>query len=706
MPADTTSLARLFAPRSVAVVGASRRAGSVGGAILHNLLRGGFQGPVYPVNAAAAFVQSVRAHPSLRALPEVPDLAVIAVPAEEVIAIVREAGKLHVPAVCVISAGFGEVAAGRGLERELANAVREAGLRLLGPNCLGLQNADPRVRLDATFATTFAPEGRIGFASQSGALGLAALDYAQELGIGFSLFASLGNKTDVSGNDILEYLGHDERTRVILLYLESLGNPQHLRQIAERVGREKPIALVKSGRSGAGARAAGSHTGAITGPDAAVSALCKQTGMIRAETLEELFDVAMVLANQPLPRGDRVGVVTNAGGPGILAADALEAAGLHVPPLTAESQARLREALPAAGSVGNPIDILADSSAEVFGRALAIAHDDPQLDALLAIFVPPIITQAEAVAAAIVGVAARATKPILSCFMGTHGVPESLRSLHTGHVPSFRFPEGAAQALALVSAHARWRLKPAAALLQPTAVPDEALRALRLARERLGPPGGWLSAQEAALLCRAWGLTAPAERLVAPTVAAAEAAAAELGYPVALKVQRQGLVHKASEGGVALGLGGPRELREAVSRLLHLAPESLLLQRQVGGGEEWLVGAIRDPDYGPLITVGAGGTRTEIWHDVEQRLAPLTQRDLDALLDRPRFARTLAGNGGRKPGDRAALADFVRQLSFAALSHPEIEEMEANPLLVLPAGEGAVAVDVRARIGACGGESV
>lgn len=705
MSSDSSGLLPLFAPRSVAVIGASRRPGSVGGAVLHNLLRGGFQGPVYPVNPSAPFVQSVRAYPSLHALPEVPDLAVVVVPAAEVLAVVAEAAELHVPAVCVISAGFGEIAAGRERERELARRAREGGFRLLGPNCLGLQNADPRVQLDATFATTFAPDGRIAFASQSGALGLAALDYAQELGIGFSLFASLGNKADVSGNDVLEYLGGDPRTRVILLYLESLGNPRHLREIAERVGREKPIAIVKSGRSGAGARAAGSHTGAITGPDAAVSALCRQTGVIRAETLEELFDVAMVLANQPLPSGDRVGVVTNAGGPGILAADALEAAGLHVPRLAAEIEARLREVLPPAASVNNPIDILADSSAEVYGRALAIAHDDPNLDALLAIFVPPITTQAPAVAAAIVDVGSRAKKPILSCFMGTHGVPESLRSLHTGHVPSFRFPEGAAQALALVTAHSRWSRTPLARQLEAGATPAEASRAVEVARKRLGSAGGWLNAEEAAAFCRAWGLTLPPSRVVAASPAAAAEAAAELGYPVVLKALRAGLLHKSREGGVALDLGGPPALREAAARMAALGPEGFLVQKQIAGGEEWLAGVIRDRDYGPLVTAGAGGTRAEIWHDVEQRLAPLTQSDLDALIDRPRFARTLAGGAHGMPGDRTALAAFVRQLSFAALAHPEVEEMEANPLLVLPAGEGAVAVDVRIRIGPSGNDT-
>ncbi|HUB09892.1 MAG TPA: acetate--CoA ligase family protein, partial [Myxococcales bacterium] len=309
-------------------------------------------------------------------------------------------------------------------------------------------------------------------------------------------------------------------------------------------------------------------------------------------------------------------------------------------------------------------------------------------------------TQAEAVAAAIVDVAGRAKKPILSCFMGTHGVPESLRSLHTGHVPSFRFPEGAARALSLVSSYARWRQAPPARLLEAGPTPAAASQALGAARRRLGPPGGWLSAEEAEAFCRAWGLTLPAARLVAPTAAAVEDAAAALGYPVVLKAQREGLLHKSHEGGVAVGLAGPVALREAAARMAALAPEAFLVQKQIVGGEEWLAGVIRDRDYGPLVTAGAGGTRTEIWHDVEQRLAPLTQVDLDALLDRPRFARTLAGTAGGKPGDRAALAAFVRQLSFAALAHPEVEEMEANPLLVLPAGEGAVAVDVRLRIGA------
>ncbi len=696
---DAVGLDRLFRPRAVAVIGASHRAGSVGGAVLHNLLRGGFQGPVYPVNRHAPFVQSVRAYPDLASLPEVPDLAVIVVPAPEVPSLLREGARLGVPAVCVISAGFGETPAGRDLETEITTIARGAAMRLLGPNCLGLQNPDPTVRLDATFATTFAPDGHVAFATQSGALGLAALDYAQDLGIGFSLFASLGNKADVSGNDVLEQVARDERTRLVLLYLESLGNGRRFREIAVRLGRHKPIALVKSGRSKAGARAAGSHTGALAGPDSAISALCRQTGVLRADTLEELFDVAMVLANQPLPTGRRVAIVTNAGGPGILAADALEGAGLEVPRLDPATERSLRAVLREAASVQNPVDVLADAGARSFGEALRLVRADPGIDAALAVFVPPITTQAQEVAAAILEVAGGAQKPILSCFMGTHGVPESLRSLHAGRVPSFRFPEGAARALALVTRHAEWRRTEAVVPAATPAAPERAQAALRSARRRLGAEGGWLSGEEATEFCAAFGMALAPAMTVAPDPDAAAAAAEAIGFPVVLKALRGDLLHKSQAGGVELGLANGAAVRAAVSRLAHLGPSGLLVQRQLTGGEEWLVGAVRDPDLGPLVTVGAGGTRTEIWKDVEQRLAPLSDADLDALVGLPRFARTLEGSSGRPAGDRAALRDFVRRLAYAADALSELEEIESNPLLVFPEGLGAAAVDVRIRIG-------
>jgi len=689
----------LFRPRSVAVVGASRRVGSVGGAVLANMLRGGFMGPVYPVNRRAGHVQSVRAWPELGSLPEVPDLVVVAVPAAEVAAVIAEAARLGVPAACVLTAGFAEVgSAGRERERGIVAIARGAGMRLLGPNCLGVQNPDPAVRLDATFATAFAPDGRIAFASQSGALGLAALEYAREQGIGFSAYASLGNKADLSGNDLLEYWERDERTRVVLLYLESFGNPVRFREIAARVGRKKPVALIKGGRSGAGARAAGSHTGALAGPDAAVAALCAQAGILRARTMEELFDVARMLATQPLPRGRRVGVVTNAGGPGILVADALEAEGLSLPPLRAEGQKALRPVLPAEASVANPVDVLAETSPEQFGAALRALLEDPGIDAAVAIYVPPAARRADEIARAIADAAAGAQKPVLTCLLGTNGVPEGLRLLHEARLPTFRFPEGASRALALAARYADWREKPAGAPEPIAAVPEGARRALQMARRRLGREGGWLDGEEAALLAESWGLTvAPQRRVPAVTDRAVEAAAA-LGFPAVLKADLPGVVHKTEAGAVVLGLRTGPEVGAAAERLLALRPAGFTVQRQVEGGEEWLVGAVRHPRYGPLMAVGAGGTRAELWRDIEQRLAPLSPADAEALVDHPRIATTLRGFRGSAPGDREALLVFVRRLASCVCAQPEIAEAEANPVRVLAPGEGVVAVDLRVRL--------
>ncbi len=694
------SLASLFRPRSVAVVGASRRPGSVGGAVFANLLKGGFQGPAYPVNAKAAHVQSVRAWPTLESLPEVPELVVVAVPSAQVPEVVERAAKLGVGATIVLTAGFREVGeAGRLAESRLVESARAAKMVLLGPNCLGAQNPDPAVRLDATFATTFAPDGGVAYASQSGALGLAALDYARELGIGISAFASLGNKADVSGNDLLEHFESDPRTQVVLLYLESLGNPARFREIAARVGRKKPIAMVKSGRSSSGARAAGSHTGALAGPDAAISALCAQTGVIRADTLEQLFDVAMVLVNQPAPRGRRVGVVTNAGGPGILATDALEAAGLLVPRLSAGTERTLRGLLKAEASVQNPVDVLADSDPEAYRAALQHVLADPEVDAVVALYVPPVTSHAESVAAAIVQAAAGTDKPVLSCFMGSHGVPEALASLHKKKVPSFRFPEGAAKALALAVAYAEWRDTPPSRVEATPPAPPAAVALLARARARLGPQGGWLDAAEAASFAAAWGLSLVAERRVEPSAGAAEAAAAELGFPVVLKAEVEGVVHKTEAGAVALGLTSVEQVRAAAQRMAVLDPLAFVVQRQLEGGEEWLVGAVRDPLYGPLVAVGAGGARAELWRDTCQRLAPLAAADVEALLEGPRVGQTLHGFRGAPPLDRNALEHQVRALAAAACAHPELAELEMNPVRVQRQGHGAIAVDLRVHLG-------
>ncbi len=690
----------LFRPRSVAVVGASRSPNSVGGAVFRNLLRTGFNGPVYPVNPKADAVHSVKAWPNLGALPQRPDLVVVAVRSQQVLEVMREAASLGVPAAVVLTAGFGEAGeGGRTLERELRSIARGSGMRVLGPNCLGVLNPEPEVRLDATFGTTVPPWGHIAFASQSGAVGLAALDYATERGLGFSGFASLGNKVDISGNDILEHFEDDPNTNTVLLYLESFGNPHRFREVAARVARKKPVALVKSGRTGAGARAAGSHTGALSGPDANITALCTQSGVIRADTLEQLFDVAMLLSMQPLPTGRRVAVVTNAGGPGILAADALEANGLVCAPLSGVTQAALRDVLRDAAAVQNPVDVLADTDAVTFGRALSLAAADPEVHAVLAVYVPPITGDARGVAAEIARVSAETHKPMLACLVGTFGVKEAQAVLREANVPCYPFPEAPARALGLTVGYAEWRQSPPD-VPAPTPVPPAAARrVIERARMRLGNSGGWLDTDHAEALAEAWGLSMVPQLRVEPSLEAAVSAAERLGYPVVLKADVPGLVHKTEAKAVMLGLGDAQAVRAAVSRLLRLEPVALVVQQEITDGEEWIVGAVRDPLYGALVTVGAGGTRTELIRDVHQRLAPLSERDLEALLETPRIGKTLRGWRKAAPGDAHALENFVRTLSQLACAHPELTELEVNPVRVRAAGQGALGLDLRVHLG-------
>ena len=441
-PARHHGLDAVFRPRSVAVIGASRDRGTIGGAIFHNLIAHEFQGAVIPVNPNAGVVQSVIAYPSVEAIPGPVDLAVIVVPAAYTLAVLEQCGRKGVQAAIVISAGFKETGAeGAAREQALVECARRHRLRLVGPNCLGVLNTEPSVRLDATFAPSYPPPGNIAFSSQSGALGLAILEYAKDLNLGISHFISVGNKADVSGNDLLEFWEDDPRTDVILLYLESFGNPRRFTQIARRVGRRKPIIAVKSGRTSAGARAAASHTGSLAGTEAAVGALMQQSGVIRTDTIEELFDASMLLASQPLPAGPRVGIVTNAGGPGIMASDACESHGLILPSLDPGTVAALRAFLPPEASTRNPVDMIASATAESYQRAVRLVLLDPNIDALLAIFVPPIVTHAVEVARAIVAGAALGAsgdghagiaKPVMTCFMGSHGQLEELRSLGEG----------------------------------------------------------------------------------------------------------------------------------------------------------------------------------------------------------------------------------------------------------------------------------
>jgi acetate---CoA ligase (ADP-forming) len=696
------SLRRVLAPRSVAVIGASRDRGTIGAEIFHNLLETRFNGPVYPVNRSAQVVQSVRAYRSITEIPGPVDLAVIVVPAAQVIGAARECAAKDVLGLVVISAGFAEAgAAGMARQSELLTVCRDAGMRLVGPNCMGVINTDPEVRLNATFAPSYPPAGRIGFLSQSGALGLAVIEHAVQRGLGLSSFVSVGNKADLSGNDLLAFWEKDQRTDLILLYLESFGNPRKFARIARRVGRTKPIVAVKSGRSVAGARATSSHTGAlVAASDVTTDALFRQTGVIRTGTLAEMFDVSALLANQPLPAGGRVAILTNAGGPAILAADACEAAGLEVPALSDATRKRLAEMLPPEASTGNPVDMIASAGADAYARAIGILAADDSIEALIVIFTPPLVTRAADVAHGIrTTVRALPRKiPILAVFLSVSGVPAELSDDEV-HIPSFAYPEDAARALAHALRYARWRSRPEGVVPQFEVRSDEANEIVSRAR---GGGGRWLAPDEVAALFACYGLPLVTTRVVS-TPEAAAGAAAQFAGPVALKVVAPTLVHKTDVGAVRLGLAArdvydeARKMAEAV-RLKGHAPTGFMVQPMAQKGVELLLGVVQDPTFGPVIACGAGGVTAELLKDVAVGVAPLTDRDARDMVRSLRTFPLLDGFRGAPKCDVPAVEDALLRLSAMVERHPEIAELDANPLIARP--DGALIVDARVRVGA------
>jgi len=691
--AATASMRAFFEPRVVAVVGANRTRGKIGSEILHNLLAAGFTGTVTPVHPTATEIEGMVAYPSVTAIPVPVDLAMIVVPASEVLGAVDDCIRKKVRAICVISAGFSECDDdGRARESSLVEKVRRAGCRLIGPNCMGLLNTDPAIQLNATFSPVYPPRGHVAMSTQSGALGLAILDYARRLDIGFSSFVSVGNKADVSGNDLIQYWAEDPNTSVILLYLESFGNPKKFSEIARRVGRTKPIVAVKAGRSNAGSRAAASHTGALASNDRVVDALFKQAGVIRTERLEEMFDVAALLSHQPIPRGNRVAILTNAGGPGILAADACEANGLRLPSLSDATKRELKSFLPAAASVNNPVDMLASAPADHFRRALAAILRDESVDSVITIFIPPLVTDPDHVAAAIAaGVKGAHDKPVLGVFMRSEGAPPALAS-----IPSFAFPESAALALARVTTYGEWRVKPqrAAPALDPFDR-DEIRRVIQGVLSR-GP--GWASPGETHALLKAAGI-ACAEARVATSLEEACSAARQLGFPVALKALGPTLLHKTERKAVTLNLHDDHGVRTAYADFaarFGAEMTGVFVQEMVGPGVEMIVGALQDPMFGPLVACGTGGVLVDVLADTAFRLHPLNGSDAAEMIDELRGVRLLRGYRGAPPADEQALRDVLSRVSELITAAPEIQELDLNPVIVLP--NGARVADARMRV--------
>jgi len=700
--AAVNALKLFFEPRAVAVIGASRQRGTIGGEILHNLLSYGFKGPVYPVNPAAAEIQNVKSFPTIEAVPGAVDLAVIVVPAEKVIEVANGCARKGVKALVVISAGFSETGTeGKARQAELVSVCRGAGMRLIGPNCMGIANTNPSVLLDATFAPGVPPTGRVGFSSQSGALGLAIMEFASSLGLGISTFVSVGNKADISGNDLLRYWESDDDTDVILLYLESFGNPKKFSEIARRVGRKKPIAVVKSGRSAAGARATSSHTGAlIAASDVTVDALFRQAGVVRTDTLAELFDVASLLSNQPLPNGRRVGIITNAGGPAILCADACEARGLEVPVLSESSQARLRAFLPAGASVGNPVDMIASAPAEHYRQAIEIVGTDENVDSLIVIFTPPLVTRADDVARSIVEAAQHidARKPFMSVFLSAHEAPKELQT-ETRRIPSYSFPETAAIALARATRYRQWRDRRETYPARFDDIRTDEAAAIIAAALARGE--GWLTPEEVGKICFCYGLPLIKQRVVSD-VEAAVAAAADIGGEIALKAIAPGLVHKTEAGAVRLHLDGAQAVREAAREMnerLTLqghAPGGFVVQQMAKRGVEMLVGVVHDPQFGPVIACGAGGVQVELLKDVSVRLTPLSNEDASEMIRELKTYPLLKGFRGSVPCDVAALEDGLLRVSAMVEDLPQIAELDCNPFAVHE--RGATILDARIRV--------
>ena len=702
--AEAVSMARVLAPRSVAVVGAGRH-GGLGREILDNLIAGGYRGAIHPVNRRADRVAGLPAVARLADVADDVDLVVAAVPAADVSDVIREAAARHARGVVVISAGFAE-AGGDGIarEREILKLARRGGIRLIGPNCLGVLNTAENVSLNATFAPALPARGPIGFLSQSGALGIAILSRARELGLGLSTFVSVGNKADVSANDLLQYWEADPATGVILLYLESFGNPRKFARIAQRVSRSKPIVAVKGGRTPAGLRGASSHTAALASPGAAVEALFRQAGVVRVDSPAELFDVAQLLAHAPLPRGRRVAIVGNSGGPGILAADACEGAGLEVPALARETQRKLLQVAPGA-AVSNPVDLLAAASPEQYASSLEIVLADPDVDAALAIFTPLRGSDVDAVARVLARAALRSReKPVLASVVTGEVELAALRARLSNEdasfarLPLYAFPEPAVRALEHATRYAAWRARPRGVVPTLTSLQPAPARALVKAELAARPEGAWLGPQNCAELLRCYGIEL-ARSEVAASADQACAAAARLGFPVVLKAVAPELVHKTEVGGVALGLEDRQAVREAWSgmqRRLGSSMQAGLVQEQVATGVETIVGVVQDPSFGPLVMFGLGGVATEVLGDRAFRILPLTDLDARELVREIRGAPLLLGHRGAPAANLAALETLLLRVARLAEDLPEVWELELNPVCATP--ERVLAVDVRVRV--------
>ncbi len=699
---SSLNLDAIFSPTSIAVIGASQTPGSVGQAVFNNILLGGYTGTVYPVNVRAHSVGGVRAYPSVKDLPEKVDLAIVIVPASVVPRVVDECGESGVKGLIVVSAGFKEVGEeGARLEQETAAAARKYSMRLIGPNCLGIVNTAANTRLNSSFASKMPAEGSIAFASQSGALCAAILDYASGEKIGFSKFVSMGNKADLNENDLLEYLGTDPLTKVILLYIEDLVDGRKFVEVASRVTQSKPIVAVKAGVSPEGAKAATSHTGALAGSEEAYDAVLRQSGVLRVESVIELFDYGRAFAEQPLPKGNRVAIITNGGGPGIMATDACVRYGLQVAAFSDKTKKRLRAGLPKAASVNNPVDIIGDAQADRYEVALKSALWDQNVDCGLVMLTPQAMVDIKKVGEIIASIAPRSGKTIVGCLMGLVDVSPGVAVLQANGIPHYSFPEAAVRSLATLYHYQKWIERPRTEIKSFDVKLGLAKRIIARAR-RLGESN--LSQDEAMSVLEAYGFPTVKTKFAKTSQESVNAAVA-IGFPVAMKIVSRDIAHKVDVGGVKLNLGTEQEVRagfEEITRNVttHVPTarvDGVVVQEYIVGGRETIIGLRRDPKFGPLLMFGLGGIYVEAYRDVSFRLAPIRELGAFNMISQLRGSKILEGSRGQSPVDTKVLAECIERVSQLAVQLDEVQELDINPLVAFE--KGCRALDARIILG-------
>ena len=695
--AEVASTSAILRPNTVAVVGAGRTSGSAGHEVVRSILAGDFSGTVYPVNPSARSICGVKAFATLSLIPEPIDLAIIAIPADRVAGVIEEAAALGVRAVTVITAGFAETGRSGALaETELLKVARRHGMRIVGPNCLGLVNTDPQVRMNATFTGLDPLPGRLALVSQSGAVGIVLAEQASAAGLGLSSFVSVGNKLDVSSNDLLCYFERDERTSVIALYLESLGNPRKFARIARRVGAHKPIVALKAGRTTAGVRGARSHTAAAASPDITVTALLQSAGVIKVDRFEELLDVSEILLTGRLPMGRRVALVGNSGGPLILAADACEAGGLVVPELDEATKTRLKATLVPAAAVANPVDLTADGTAASLETVLEVVLDDPAIDAVIVVVTEVTALSTRDARTAVARVAQGHDKPIVACLLGAAPARVSEGVSLVGELLS---PERAAAALNHVCRYAEWRRNdcPSGDDVGRLAV-EPSVRSIVASRLASNPEGGWLELEDAAELLQACGVPVLATR-AATSADEAVAVAESIGFPVVLKARSGSLVHKSDVGGVVLGLESAEAVREAYLSMSNRLGEHMggaVLQPMTPAGVEAIIGIAVDPDFGPIVMAGLGGVMTDLLGDHAFGVPPFNPGTAESMIHSLRAAALLDGYRGSPKVDRDALIAVLESIAKVAELVPELVELDLNPVVVT--ASGALVVDCKARL--------